>query len=202
MSVSGITGKTGVQINAILNLNKQLEELSRQLGTGQKSINYAGLGLDRGLSLSLNNQLTTINSFQESVKVINARLGIMEDSLTEADKAARAVKSLASNSTYSLNPDGQTLDQQTSAANLDIVLNTLNARFGDQYVFSGKSTDIQPVESADHILDGDGVKAGLRQLMAERLQADLGASGMGRLVISPLAVATLAGTGATIAPDA
>jgi len=33
----------------------------------------------------------------------------------------------------------------------------------------------------DHILNGDGARAGLKQLIAERSQADLGANGLGRL---------------------
>jgi flagellar hook-associated protein 3 FlgL len=40
------------------------------------------------------------------------------------------------------------------------------------------------VASADNILNGTGTQAGLKQVIAERLQADLGTSGMGRLVLS------------------
>jgi hypothetical protein len=40
------------------------------------------------------------------------------------------------------------------------------------------------VATADDILNGTGTKAGLKQVIAERLQADLGSSGMGRLVLS------------------
>ena len=40
-----------------------------------------------------------------------------------------------------------------------------------------------PVDTTDHILNGDGLKAGLKQVIDERKQADLGADGLGRLVI-------------------
>src|SRR5215471_8193461 len=40
------------------------------------------------------------------------------------------------------------------------------------------------VASADDILNGTGTKAGLKQVIAERQQADLGTTGLGRLVIS------------------
>ena len=33
-------------------------------------------------------------------------------------------------------------------------------------------------------MNGDGARAGLKQIIAERKQADLGADGLGRLVIS------------------
>jgi hypothetical protein len=204
MSVSGITGKSGAQISSLLSLHRQLDDLNRQLGTGQKSVNYAGLGLDRGLSMALRNQLTTITSFQSSTKVIDARVGIMQTALKLGDDSAHAVKTLATHSNYALDQTGHTIDQNLAVGNLDQILNALNTSFGDQYVFSGKSSDIEPVESLDHILNGDGLKAGLNQLMAERLQADLGTSGLGRLALPPIvsSAATLTGTGATISPDA
>src|SRR6185437_10932235 len=45
-------------------------------------------------------------------------------------------------------------------------------------------TDQPSVESYDHIMNGDGTRAGLLQLISERSQADLGANGLGRLVVS------------------
>ena len=39
------------------------------------------------------------------------------------------------------------------------------------------------METTDHILNGDGSKAGLKQMIDERRQADLGASGLGRVSV-------------------
>ena len=58
----------------------------------------------------------------------------------------------------------------------------LNTSADGRYLFSGRAVDQAPVETADHILNGDGLKAGLKQIIDERKQADLGASGLGRLV--------------------
>jgi hypothetical protein len=46
------------------------------------------------------------------------------------------------------------------------------------------------VETPAHVLEGDGARAGLKQLISERRQADLGANGLGRLVI-PAAAGTV-----------
>jgi len=59
----------------------------------------------------------------------------------------------------------------------------LNTSADGRYLFSGRAVEQTPVETIDHILDGDGLKAGLKQLISERRQADLGASGLGRLVV-------------------
>ena len=39
------------------------------------------------------------------------------------------------------------------------------------------------MDTVDHILNGNGSQAGLKQVIAERNQADLGADGLGRLVV-------------------
>ena len=66
---------------------------------------------------------------------------------------------------------------------LDQLLALLNAQAGDRYLFSGRATDTPAVETLDHIMNGDGARAGLKQLISERNQADLGADGRGRLTI-------------------
>jgi len=48
------------------------------------------------------------------------------------------------------------------------------------------ASDQEPVVSADLIVNGDATRAGLKQVMAERLQADLGAGGLGRLDVTKL----------------
>jgi flagellar hook-associated protein 3 FlgL len=204
MSVSGITGRSGAQISAVLTLQRQLADLNRQLGTGQKSESYAGLGLDRGLSMALRNQLSTLQAYQQSTTVIDTRLSMTQNALKQIDASAHAVKSSAAGMAFTLDHSGQTLDQQTAAGQLDQILGALNTRFGDQYLFSGKSSDVEPVETMDHILNGDGTKAGLKQVIAERKQADLGTSGLGRLVPPPIvsSPASLVGAGAALAPDA
>jgi hypothetical protein len=60
----------------------------------------------------------------------------------------------------------------------------LNARAGDRYLFSGRATDTPPVTSADVIMNGNGAQAGLKQLILERKQADVGTSGLGRVVLT------------------
>ena len=56
----------------------------------------------------------------------------------------------------------------------------LNTGADGRYLFSGRSVTQVPVDTTEHILNGDGLKAGLKQLIEERRQADLGASGLGR----------------------
>ena len=107
------------------------------------------------------------------------------------------------NSRYVTNQSGQTTDQTTALGQLDQILGILNTRDGDQYIYSGQSPDQPAVNSLDHIMNGVGGRAGLKQVIAERNQADLGSNGLGRLVIpAPSASpARMVGSGAALAPD-
>jgi flagellin-like hook-associated protein FlgL len=81
------------------------------------------------------------------------------------------------------NGSGAEVAQQTGLNSLDQLLALLNAQAGDRYLFSGRATDTPAVETLDHIMNGNGSRAGLKQLINERNQADLGADGRGRLTI-------------------
>jgi hypothetical protein len=76
------------------------------------------------------------------------------------------------------------LAQQTAQSSLDEMLGLLNTQAGDRYLFSGRATDQPAVATLDHILNGSATQAGLKQLISERKQADLGADGLGRLAIN------------------
>ena len=72
------------------------------------------------------------------------------------------------------------------------VLGLLNSQAGDRYLFSGRAADQPAVDSLDHIMNGDGARAGLKQVIAERNQADLGSNGLGRLAVSAPTVTSVA----------
>ena len=59
----------------------------------------------------------------------------------------------------------------------------LNTQAGDRFIFSGSAINTPSVASSDNILNGNGTQAGLKQVIAERAQAD-GTTGLGRLVIT------------------
>lgn len=182
MAINGIGSQSMLQVQNLVAMRHRLDDLQRQLGTGKRANDYAGIGLDRGLTIGLRTQLTTTQSFASTIDVIGTRLELCQTALTDIGEAARVVKAGLPNSSYMLDDTGQTRDQITARGQLDRILAALNTRFGDQYVFSGQSADLASTVSLDHILNGDGTRAGFSQVMEERRQADLGA-GLGRLSI-------------------
>ena len=184
MALAGIGGASGQSLQAIADMRTQLDDLQRQLGTGKKSESYAGLGLDRGLTVGLRSQLKSIAGFQSTVTQVGVRLDLMQTALTQFSSVSQTTKGTILQSQYKLAGGNQTQDQKNVVGTLGSLLDTLNTAADGRYLFSGRSVDQIPVETTDHILDGDGLKAGLKQLISERKQADLGATGIGRVVVS------------------
>jgi flagellar hook-associated protein 3 FlgL len=184
MSVSAIGAQSGLAIQQLVNMRKQFDELQRQLSTGQKSSNYAGLGLDSGMTVSLNAQLSAASGYNDTIDNATTRINLMDNALSGMTDLSTAVKAAMVQSPNGANGSGAALAQQTGQSSLDQLLALLNTQAGDRYLFSGRATDQPAVDTLDHILNGDGARAGLKQLISERNQADLGASGLGRLVIS------------------
>ena len=183
MAISGIGGASALTLQAIGDMRRQLDDLQRQLGSGNKSTSYAGLGLDRGLTIGLRSQLSAISGYQQSISQVGVRLDLMQTALTQFDKVTQSTKSAIIQSQFALNGSTQTQDQRNTKGMLDQVLGMLNTGADGRYLFSGRSVGQVPVESGDHILDGEGLKAGLKQIIDERRQADLGTSGLGRLTV-------------------
>jgi flagellin-like hook-associated protein FlgL len=204
MTVSGVGTTATFVAQSLVSLRSQLDDLTRQLSTGQKVTTYAGVSSQAQLIVGLNAQLDALNSFQDSNNTVNARLALAQTTLTQFDSVAQTVQSSAMLSNYAAGPNGQTVDQTFAGNQLDQLLNLLNTQADGRYLFSGAAVDQAATLSSSTILNGTATQAGLKQLISERNQADLGANGLGRLVIPAVstAPARLTGSGATLSPDA
>ena len=188
MSVMGIGGAASLSLQALIDMRSRLDDLQRQLGTGKKSTSYAGLGLDRGLIVGLHSQLSAVAGYQQTITQVGVRLDLMQTALSQFSTLAQQTKTTILQSQFVLHGDTRTQDQKNTQSLLNQLVGLLNTGADGRYLFAGRSVDQMPVEATDKIINGDGVRAGLKQLIDERRQADLGASGLGRLTIgSPTA---------------
>ncbi len=181
MSVSGIGSGSSRMIQSLLTMRAQLDDLQRQLGTGKRADTYAGLGVDRGLSVGLRAHLSAVGDYGDTITTVNVRLDLAQSSLSRLSDISGEIGGVINGST---SDDGRTTAQIAAMNALGEALGLLNTQAGDRYIFSGLASDQPAVASIEEILDGDGARAGLKQIIAERNQADLGASGLGRLVVS------------------
>ena len=100
------------------------------------------------------------------------------------------MKSDTTLSKFELLSDGRTFAQQNAEIRMQESIDLLNTDVAGRTCFPAARPDTMPVESYDRIMNGDGTKAGLKQLIAERKAADLGADNRGRLSLAHAAGST------------
>jgi flagellin-like hook-associated protein FlgL len=183
MAVTGIGGSAALSLQALSQMRAQLDDLQRQLGTGKKATSYAGLGLDRGLIVGLHSQLSAISGYQDTINLVGVRLDLMQTALSQFSAVSQQSKSAVLQSQFVLNGATQTQDQTNVLGQLNQLTGLLNTAADGRYLFSGRAVDQPPVAATDAIMNGQGMLAGLKQVISERQQADLGASGLGRLTV-------------------
>ncbi|CAD5267721.1 Flagellin FlgL [Bosea sp. 62] len=182
--------------NQFVSMRGQLEDLQRQLATQKKSQTFAGLGMDRGTSLDLNNKLSTLDGYLTGIQRSDVNLKLMTKAVENFTKLAGETRADARPDSYVETSTGRTSPQVLAEEKFKQTLDLLNSQVNGRYLFSGRTSDVEPVVDYSLIMDGDATHAGLKQLISERKQADIGAGGMGRLVTGG------AGTNATIAEEA
>jgi flagellar hook-associated protein 3 FlgL len=188
MSITGPGSITAANLAAQTNMFNQLTTLSQQLGTGNASQTYSGLGSQADLAVSLGAQLSAISGYSTTATTVGTNLTVAQSVLTQLNTAGSSVlQAINQQPAFSLNGNGQTPTQQSAAGYLDQILSLLNTQVGNNYMFSGSALTQQSVASASDILNGNGAQAGFTQVMSERLQADEGVGNLGRLTIGGVA---------------
>ena len=154
MTVSGVGTTAAFVAQSLTSLRAQLDDLQRQLSTGQKVTTYSGISSQAQLLVGLNSQLGAISSFQDSNNMVQTRLSIAQTTLTQFDNLSSTVQSSAMLSNYAAGPNGQTVDQTFAGNQLDQLLNLLNTQADGRYIFSGAAVDQASVASSATILNG------------------------------------------------
>jgi flagellin-like hook-associated protein FlgL len=183
MAINSIGFNNSLFGQAVQNLNSQLTNLSTQLATGEKSTTYSGMGSNEGFAIAARSQLSSISAFTSTITNVNTNINAANTALQSLTSITQGVQSDAASTSQDLNNTGQTIGQQNALAELSSVVGILNTQAGDRFLFSGSAISTPAVADASVILNGSGTQAGLKQLIAERAQAD-GTTGLGRLVIS------------------
>jgi flagellar hook-associated protein 3 FlgL len=184
MSISSINYGNSVLGQSVRNIQNQLSDLSTELSTGVKSTNYAGMGINEGFAIAARTQLANLSAFSTTMTNVNTIIGGANTALQSLSTIAGQVQNNAASTSQNITASGQTIGQQNAESELSAIVGILNTQVGDRYTFSGTAINTPAVASADDIMNGAGSKAGLKQVISERQQADLGTNGMGRLVVT------------------
>ncbi|MBR0987095.1 flagellar protein [Bradyrhizobium liaoningense] len=184
MSISSINYSSSILGSQIRNINQQLTDLSTQLSTGKLSQNYSGMGTNEGFAIAGRAQLSNIAAYTDTITNVNVSINLANTALQSLTKIRSTVQTGSANTAQDLNVNGQTIAQNTAAAQFGSMVGVLNTQTGNRYLFSGTAISTPSVANAGDIINGTTTQAGFKTVMAERQAADLGANGMGRLVQS------------------
>lgn len=181
-TIYGYATPSQLNSRSLTTMRLQLDDLARQLATGKKSDTFSGLGLDRSLVIEARMRLSRVSSFEGAIQTVDVRANVMTATLERVRELGIDTRGETRfPDDFALVADGQTAAQRSSALRFDEAVNLLNERIGDRYMFSGRATGTPATAKVADIMEGDGARAGLKQIMAERLAADQGADGRGRL---------------------
>lgn len=187
----------GVRSDQLVSLRNQLNDLQRQLSTGKKSETYGGLGIDRRVSLDAHAKVSNIDGWLHGIQQAELRVQFANQTISGFNKLTQDAKGDVRAASYVATSTGKTAGQILVEDKFKQAIDQLNVDIDGRYLFSGRSTDTKPVESYDIIMNGDGAgRAGVRTLISERRQADLGVALQGRLLVAG------AGTNVTLDEEA
>lgn len=182
MSISSINYASSILGSQIRNINQQLTDLSTQLSTGKLSQTYSGMGTNEGFAIAGRAQLSNIAAYTDTITNVNVSINLANTALQSLTTIRNTTQTGSASTAQDLNVNGQTIAQNTAAAQFGSMVGVLNTQSGSRYLFSGTAFNTQPVANAGDIINGTTTQAGFKTVMAERQAADLGANGMGRLV--------------------
>lgn len=168
---------------SLITLKSRLDGLTTQLATGRAADTYGGLGSARTSSLSARATISALDGYMAAVSGASTRVTLASTSLTQIKTVSDTFRKSLTANQQSSGTTGIGTTTALARSGLDAAIDALNQEAAGKYIFGGRETDTAPVVSADLMLNGNASAglAGLKTLIAEQTNADLGPAGNGRL---------------------
>ncbi|MCF4098833.1 flagellin N-terminal helical domain-containing protein [Maritalea mediterranea] len=166
---------------AISDMRDQLDKLNQQLATGQRAQSLSELGADRVVDMTLRARIASLGTYQQNLDNVDVRLNYLDDVMKRIDEIEDNTRSSAQQGSFEINGVNMTAAQYLAENRMKEVVDLLNADLNGRHLLAGNATENDPVPSYDALMNGADGKDGFRTIMSQRRDADLGASGQGRM---------------------
>jgi flagellin-like hook-associated protein FlgL len=170
--------------DAFVDQNALQDVLYRQARTQKIADTFGGLGGAAANSVNLNARISDITAYDGVISIGKSSISIANSSVESFSASAAKLKNEILFIGKGGNADGRLTAQNVVKERLGLMIEMLNTNDTSTYVFGGKESNTPPVITKEEMLDGAAGRAGLRQLVTERRQADLGADTLGRTAIT------------------
>ncbi len=135
-------------ISRMLETRLEVFRKQEQIASGKITQEYSGIASETRRLVSLETQFARSEKFQSNITIVQQRVELMNNSVTQISDAARDLRSLLSSSAAADKDNFEiALGVPTQAANArDFIVDLLNERDGTRYLFAGGRTDQRPVD--------------------------------------------------------
>ena len=138
-----LLGQSNAQSERLATLRQQMDDLSRQVTTGQVADTYSGLGTNTEPLLNLNSQQPLLESYQSNITSVSNTMTLMNNALSNiSDVGNQLVTALQSQ--IQNNPSNLQNIQQIAQQGLQTVENMINQNNNGQYLFAGSNNSSPP----------------------------------------------------------
>ena len=170
--------------DAFVDQNALQDVLYRQARTQKIADTFGGLGGAAASSVNLNARIREITTYDDVIKIGKSSIAIANSAVNAFSSSAAKLKNEILFIGKGGNADSRLTAQNVVKERFGLMIEMLNTNDTSTYVFGGKESNTPPVISKEEMLDGSAGRAGLKQLVTERRQADLGADTLGRTAIT------------------
>ena len=132
-------------------VRQKLETLTNQVGTGLVGTTYAGLGSGAAVSLNLNPEIASLQTWQTNINQATGTMGVTQTAMTQLQSIAQSFAAQL-NTLSNLSPSNVDVVAAAARAALSQVAGLLDTTDGNTYVFGGADSTNPPVPNPDQIL--------------------------------------------------
>jgi flagellar hook-associated protein 3 FlgL len=169
-------------------VRQKLDTLTNQASNGLVATTYGGLGSGASISLDLNPQISSLQTWQNNIDAATGPAQVTQATMTQLQSIAQNLYGQLNNLNGMSTSDVDSIAADAQTA-LSQVTNLLDATDGSQYVFGGADTANPPVPDPNDIMT-----SGFYTQIATAV-AGLGINGAAATAAATMAVATSNTTG-------
>ncbi len=133
------------QISRLKTQQKTLQDLTTQLTTGKKTQQMSGLGQDVLKSSRSRTGVNALTTYSNNINNANRRIQLMLSSIDQLKKQADNISTSLTTTTQEGDYPDLGAIQQLAQNVYDFILDTMNQKDGELYLFGGSDTNQKPI---------------------------------------------------------
>ncbi len=150
ISLTSLQGRSSAQVSNLRDMNIQLNELQRQIGTQKKTDTYSGLGTDTTRVQRLRADVNSAEIYMKNITFTETKMKIMSNTMLSITDQARDVTQNIQLQTRDGEIDLHAL-QTIAGEALNAIMDMLNIDNDGNHLFAGTDLNNQPIADSNAV---------------------------------------------------